>query len=368
MPRVRAIEVDELLGELPALTELCREAAQTWKNALFIGALGFEERCLAIPQFLERAGAHFASTCYFEYDINRPDNEINRPELERCLTALGDIQLPIAAGGPELEARLSTIHSFAKLQQPEATPLVILDISSCADWLIIRAMAALLRSEVRLIIVYSEAAMYHPTKVEYEAGVDQWSSESRNGLEWGVEEVTILSHNPGAHLDSVPDCVAIFPTFNPSRSKAIISAVDPALLSNAGDKVHWIIGLPHLVEEDGWRTGALIEINGLSGESIQHFVSTFDYKESIRALERITHQVGDRYKITVAPLGSKMQSVGTTLFSVAHPEVRIIHAVPKEYNAARYSKGCKAMWRLDLGESRQLRALLRRVGCLVVED
>ena len=70
----------------------------------------------------------------------------------------------------------------------------------------------------------------------------------------------------------------------------------------------------------------------------------------------------------MSPLGSKMQALGTALFCYMHPEVRLVFALPKEYNAADYSTGCKDFWQVDFGPFDKLRANLDKVGMLRIED
>jgi hypothetical protein len=63
-----------------------------------------------------------------------------------------------------------------------------------------------------------------------------------------------------------------------------------------------------------------------------------------------------------------MQALGTALFCYMHPDVRVIFSTPKEYNAARYSKGCKEVWEMDVGAVGELRRRLDEVGTLLIEE
>lgn len=187
------------------------------------------------------------------------------------------------------------------------------------------------------------------------------------GLERGVGNLETSIDYPGYHLDQLPDCLVLFPSFNGDRSKAVLSAVDPSLLTSPGKKVYWLLGLPHL-EKDRWRISAMEMINEIPKGSLQIEVSTFDYKESIRVLESIYAEVGERYNLTLSPLGSKLQSLGTALFCYLHPEVRVLLATPREYNATRYSDGCKAIWKIDFGITTELLDVLNKVGKIRIGD
>ena len=134
-------------------------------------------------------------------------------------------------------------------------------------------------------------------------------------------------------------------------SKAIIAKVDPSLLTSPKDNVLWVLGKPRL-PEDSWREDAMRNINDIAADQQQHSLSTFVYKDSIRVLDCIHSEKWDKCNITLAPNGSKMQALGAALFCYLHPDVRVMFATPKEYNATQYTEGCKNTWVIDFGSTR----------------
>ena len=110
------------------------------------------------------------------------------------------------------------------------------------------------------------------------------------------------------------------------------------------------------------------DINRIGDTDNQYEVSTFDYKETMQILERLYTKKSEEHTITVSPLGSKLQALGTALFCYIHPDVRVIFSTPKEYNAAQYSDGCKNIWALDFGNLHELRGNLNEVGKLRIEE
>ena len=139
------------------------------------------------------------------------------------------------------------------------------------------------------------------------------------------------------------------------------------MIGNRGDQTVWLVGIPHL-EENHWRINALREINELEHEDVQYEVSTLHYQDTLKTLEAIHNRLSDRYKLTLSPIGSKMQALGSSLFSYIHPDARIVFAIPKEYNAASYSEGCRETWKIEFGSLTDLRRLLMSVGKLVVDE
>ena len=129
----------------------------------------------------------------------------------------------------------------------------------------------------------------------------------------------------------------------------------------------WLLSVPHL-DEDIWRLDVMKTVNGIGDADNQYKVSTFDYKETMQILERLYAEKSEGHTITISPLGSKLQALGTALFCYMHPDVRVIFSTPKEYNAAQYSDGCKNIWELDFGNLYKLRGNLNEVGKLRIEE
>jgi hypothetical protein len=218
-----------------------------------------------------------------------------------------------------------------------------------------------------LRLLYSEASVYHPTKEEYAADPGRWSRDEGFGIEHGVSEVAAGHEYPGRHLDPLPNSIIVFPSFKPDRARAAINLVDPALLTRPRQAVKWLLGVPHL-PEDSWRLEAMRAINEVGPDAPQFEVSTFDYKESLATLEQAYLSSQDSNNVSLAPFGSKMQALAGCIFCHLHPDVRVIFASPKSYDASLYSKGVKAAWEIDFGPISTMIGHLQRVGQIVIED
>jgi hypothetical protein len=334
---------------------------------LFLCALGFEPRCLTLPYQLKDAGYRASRAVYFKYATNLDDNRVNLPELETHLRVIGSKVEPMEADGTDFPRRLRGLLDSVMSEAPRKPPRLTLDISVTANRLLLRCMKVLLEYDVRARIIYSEAAMYHPTREEYEQDPETWERDDRLGLERGVSSVMPSMDHPGNALDPLPDFLILFPSFKPERSRAVISFIDPSLLASPRDEVVWLLGVPHM-ESNRWRIDAMKKINAIEKSVPQYEVSTFDYKDTLRVLEDLHARKSETHTITLSPLGSKMQALGTALFCYMHPDVRVIFSIPKEYNAMQYSQGCAAIWEVDLGVLGELRRSLDQVGALRIED
>ena len=368
MALARKVELSEVIGRLPDIREFDANDGPVYRSDdLFICALGFEPRCLALPKLLSENDYRSDRVVVLEYDTNIVENEVNRKDLTKHLNVISPNVQPLSLSDPDYPNELRRILDSIAESAPSGRSKVTFDLSVAANRIVVTCIGVLLEAEADLNVIYSEAAIYHPTKAEYQAEPDAWQDETELGLERGVADVRPSREFPGQHFDQLPDAIILFPTFKPERSRAVITFVDPSLAGVKGDQMVWLVGVPHL-QENRWRIAALKEINGFDDQDVQYEISTLDYKETLTRLETTYHRLSDQYKLTLSPIGSKMQALGSSLFSYIHPNTRIVFAIPNEYNAAQYSEGCRATWIIEFGPLSDLRDTLGSVGKLVIDD
>ena len=368
MPRARKIELSGVIGKLPKIQEFDPpEDPPYGPDNLFICALGFEPRCLTLPRMLAANDYRCEQVVVFEYDTNVDENEVNREELTRCLTAISDRVIPLSLGDPDHPNQLRQVLRSLTGRASAPNPRITFDLSVAANRIVVTTMAILCEADAYLNVLYSEAETYHPTRAEYETEPSTWRSESALGLERGVGDVRPSREFPGQHFDQLPNAVILFPAFKAERSRAVIDFVDPSLIGAQGEHIVWLVGVPPL-EGNRWRMDALKEINHLTDKDIQHEISTLDYRDTLTTLEAIYKRLWDRYKLTLSPIGSKMQALGSSLFAYMHPDTRIVFAIPQEYNAAQYSDGWRKTWKIEFGSLSKVRDLLESVGRLEIDS
>jgi hypothetical protein len=354
------------MAGLPDITPLVAAQLKLTRCALFLCALGFEQRCLAIPTSLAREKFKAERAAYFQYSTNRSDNAVNRPGLLESLNSISDSVASVELNDQDFSSRVRQLLDSTSKAAREESPLVILDLSAASNQVVMRCMSALLEFNFRLVIAYSEASKYHPTPAEYHRDRERWKSPDSLSLERGVSNVAVSEEYPGYGLDQLPDCIIFLAGFKKDRAMAAIGKVDPSLLTLPEHKVLWLVGSPHL-PEDSWRLNYMRWANDLGPKDQQYVVSTFDYKDSLRVLEKIHLERANAFRLTLSPMGSKMQALGAALFCYLHPDVRLVFVTPGEYNAPLYSEGCKAVWMIDFGSLPKLRGLLDQVGQLRIE-
>ena len=367
MARASRIELSSIVGRLPDLERFDpAEHPAFGPDDLFLCALGFEPRCLTLPRMLAENGYRSNRVLFFEYDTNVDENEVNRQALTACLNAISDNVQPLSLGDPDYPNELRHILESCSGEASGTDPRVTLDLSVAANRIVVTTMGTLFEAQAYLNVLYSEAATYYPTELEYTVDPSAWRTESLLGLERGVGAVRPSREFPGQHMDQLPDAIILFPTFKADRSQAVIDFVDPSLIGTRGEQIVWLVGVPPLPQNQ-WRIEALKEINGLTANDRQHEISTLYYKETLSRLESIYQDRWEKYKLTLSPIGSKMQALGSSLFSYMRPDTRIVFAIPKEYNAGQYSDGWREAWRIEFGSMSNLRDLLGSVGKLVID-
>lgn len=362
--RVIIRTLTDAVAELPAITGL--NAHQLGNADLLICVLGFEDRCLAVPRALAGAAARARGVVICRYMTNASENALNEPALRDCLAEIAPghpHELEVGSG--DLVAQLRALVAQHAANHMPAR--VFFDVSVASNTLIIRALAALLDVNIELHVLYAEADRYRPTREEYDARGGGPEAADEGQLAHGVLDVTVASEFPGRHAVALPHRVVVFPGFDRDRVRAAISQVDnDFIMEPAEAPLDWMIGRP-LHEEDGWRQAALIDLHGVPTHHEQHVVGTFDYRDSMYALEDVHRRYGLQSNLSVVPLGSKMQAVGIALFCVARPEVAVVVAQPREYSAVAYSRGYRDLWHLPLNQTSDICRSLRTVDTIRLE-
>lgn len=360
----RQIELTDILIYLPNLNKLDLETEfSTEKYDIFFSALGFEERCLFIPEKLAEMRKIKCNNAYiFEYSTNTSDNEVNKPRLEKALSTFSDSYESLRCDEEEFTHKLRDILCAS----PREIPRVVWDISVCSSKLIISVMQIMFKFDIDLKIVYSEAEKYYPSPSDIKRDPKKGLRKDYFGIARGVGKVIESKESPGVNRENLPNLIVAFPTYKPERTKAIITHIDQTILINRPTKrIFWIIGDPNMTENlREKRKKMMTEINEISKDDISYEISTLHYKKTMETLEDIYTKNNLKYHINISALGSKMQSLGIALFSYIRPDVSIFHATPTEYNPNKYSEGCKEIWSISFGNLKIIRSKLNSIGAI----
>jgi hypothetical protein len=361
---IKELELVDVLSELPDINQLdCNKDLSDKEYDIFLCASGFEERCLTIPeQLASTKGFKCKQVLYFEYSTNSEDNEANKQRLLRAFQTFADSYSGFQCDREDFTSSLREyLNQIVKSQKK---PKIIFDISTCSSKLLTPVIGVVMEFDLYLHIVYSEAAIYHPTIQEYSEDPKKWTTEEGFGIARGVGKIIPSPEYPGVHKEN-PDLIIAFTTFKPERTKAIITYIDESLLMRPGKRIIWIVGDPHMEEEVRKnRKNMIRDINKITDEVPSYEVCTLNYKKTLEVLDQIYKSKNLDFHINISVLGSKMQSLGISIFCYVRPDVSVFFAIPKEYNPSQYSEGCKATWQIEFGNLENIKSILDRVGQL----
>jgi hypothetical protein len=340
MAYLKEIQADEVACSLPAISPYIPSEDST-RDELFLCACGFEPRSTRMAAELQKGRYRTKHSIFFEYETNPSHNLRNRPELVTALSAMSETE-PSAVIYRDQDfitsfgSRLNSI-----LAQTDPLPKVTLDISACSSELMLCTLRLLFERRIRLRILYSEAAVYHPTALEYENCPGEWATDAGGGMSSGILKVKECAIYPGTNSDQLPTTLIAFPTFKPERIRSVVSDLQPS-------KTIWILGIPHL-PENRWRTDAMREINSVPQDATVYELFTFDYADTFCKLEQVYRQHEYTSHIEICPLGSKLQNVGVALFCLLREDVGLWYSTPESFNPKQYTEGAEKLWRIDFG-------------------
>lgn len=350
---VRRITSADVIDGLPALDRLTTLSSEP---DLIITFLGFEDRLVGVPRRLANIPGMAARVIVGQYRSNVEANQARRADLENAWAELGcttEFAPPGQTGNYVRDALRSMTTALHR-------PLrVACDVSVASNVAIASLLPRLVRDPaVDLTVFYAEAGTYEP--------LSRPAPSSEAPHESGVSSVEVSPERSGYRVDALREAVVVIAGFGVGRARAAIAEMFATPSAASSLNIDWVFGVPPH-KNLRWRTAYSMELHGVSvGHENVHYASTFDYREVIRALDRLFGMRWRTHHMTVVPLGSRMQGVGAVLFSFMRPEVRLLSAEPVAYPVKNYSHGVGEVWALRLGRTQHLLERLRTVDTMAV--
>ena len=321
---------------------------------VIVHAPGFEDRTMAVAQMLAE-NAPKAKGILLDY---LPEDSTNRlADVRHALTARGviitdsDILLYDRFEPGDFEARL-----LASLQGYSARR-VILDVSTMSKLAIMLALNVCRVLGVNVLITYSEANKYGPSKGEFEdAKENQKIRQPSLQIFTGVHGVVRVDSLASVAMQGQPTAAIVFMSFNDAFTQVLLNTVYPSrlLLINGRPPAHrWreeaMAWIHDQVRREWENDNPLASSDSGAPRLPKRVVSTLDYRETVDLLLSLYWQLSVDHRILLAPAGSKLQSVGCSLVKALHPDIHIEYPSPKGFRTP-YSSGIGDQWTLDLGQ------------------
>ena len=214
---------------------------------------------------------------------------------------------------------------------------VVIDISVMSKLLIMMLFVMLRSFPTRVRCIYSEAETYAPTEAEYKTFCLENSNNNPLPSQ-GVHDVIRTPLLSSSIMQTSPNLIIAFTSFNEQLIRALLSSISPAnlLLINGAP--------PHLK----WRRKATQDIhlsiieefkvdNQIVNGELERQSSTLDYRESFVLLSDIYRTYSFTRRLVLAPTGSKMQTVACALFKICCPDVHVEYPTPESFYVRGYS-------------------------------
>jgi len=305
-------------------------------------AAGFEDRARASVLYIgEKREITNAHAIILDYK-NPRDNEPNRSKILKIANNLFSSREILSSDN------LHAVISHCR-QRTNNGDILLVDISGMDRILIFRILKCLILNNISFNIIYTEAEYYYPRKSFFTQLKQIYDSS----------EIRLLNKYQELEKSEVIysyDCIVFFPreflgfpepgrpavliaflTFKRSRLQAILRAFE---FSNR------ILIVSKPVRADLYWRKELLEL--INYDLIKNRTAekkeliTLDPFLTCKELESYIEEPSYRKSnIFLAPLGSKMQTVGAFLFWQLHPEISVIFSKPKKYFKKKYSLAWK---------------------------
>lgn len=238
--------------------------------------------------------------------------------------------------------------SAAKWLEERTRPdgLIVCDITGLSRLAMFGLLTLLANSGRKYCLIYTEAREYYPKLSSFgpllrksdpgSAFMQLTDYEEKEIVYSGNCQVEEIPGFEGIHLPNYPLLLIAFLTFKRSRVGAVLREYEA--------NVRVLIKSLPVRSDLKWRDRAMEMINFdliEDNRSAIRTVTTLDWRDTYKMLYAlyIENENRYRYNFLLAPLGSKMQTVGAWLFAKNNPRVKVVTATPAKLFVDKYSDG-----------------------------
>lgn len=302
---------------------------------------GFEERSLGLLRQLARRGVRVPFLVIGRYPVYDDLNARFRPELNLLAERVGGAHTRIL----DMRDDSAWIHQAMSAAD---VPGFIVDISALSHRSMFPVLDALADEGRRVLLGYSEAKTYWPTRSEWD--------KLRNTLTSGERIAEMVDQKPW--LFGSQHSVAPVPRHEgyggAGRGRALIAflpykcaRLGAVLGEDTYSRVYFVAGKPRL-RSNSWRVQALKTINApLIGNQPVITIPTFGYRRCARGMMELIFREESpvqEYDLHLALLGSKLQTLGCWIISRCLESLAVFTSTPEEYYAEAFSEGVGLSW------------------------
>jgi hypothetical protein len=317
-----------MIQDLAALRDVARPLT-------LVLCAGFEQRVVRAADLLANLALPFRAVMLLNYLGS---------EHQSNLTRLRSLARKLTSNIDEMSAFHQEGFAVYVKQLDPSSDVVAIDVTGLSRVAMLNILSILYDAKIKTLIIYTEAKEYYPTKNDFRkltrgkrSGVGFLNLsrfEQEHILYSGYCEVEELPALEGLLLPNYPLMLIAFLTFKRGRVSAILQEYE------ANQRI--LIKSVPVRSDLQWRAQA-VEIPNfdLLDDSIVHELETLNWRVTYDYLCQIYEADNNRFKFNfvLAPLGSKMQTIGSWLFAKERPEVKVVSSTPKTLYYEKYSAG-----------------------------
>lgn len=288
------------------------------ENNVFIQGIGFDQRCLSFLSAID-----FSKSELLIGIVNLKGKHYSKKNIDLFKEITKDKGVLIGENNESIlsvldetfEIVLDKFHENRKIN-------IFVDISSLSRELLLSMLTFLYNLDLLNNIYFLNVI-----------------SKSYGGwLSRGVVEIRSIIGFSGFILPSKKMHLIVFAGFEVDRIKHIIDACEPHKISiGVGGRDQSVSEALSVLNHENVKE--LYSDLILSNVEVDFFnFSCFDPLEMVTQLERVYQKVDTlNYNIVMAPLNTKLSTIGVGLFALQHENIQICYAEAEEYNYNSYS-------------------------------
>lgn len=287
---------------------------------LFVCSASFEVRCLSIAENLDPRNvkaAIIAKNIPFADVVDDNFNLLMERFSNKVRPLLVDSNDPVATADAIAAGLARTLTGGAKR--------VVVDITTFTHenlLMLYKVGTFALRTGDSVEFVYAPAS-------DYSIG----DSPDEKWLSKGIREIRSVMGFPGAFVPSQSMHLIVLGGFEDFRALALIHEFEPALVSvGYGDRTEYSTKPHQETNETKVR-----RLRSLVGDVNEFVFSCYDPLSTEKTLRKVA-EFGANHNTVIAPMNTKISTLGAARFAVANEVVQLCYAQPEIYNHRRYSK------------------------------
>ena len=300
---------------------------------LLICSASFERRCIPIPKALHEAVSRSGTEVLIGYNENYRDRVRENLEL---LNKIFPSAHPCAlhTDDPILTAD-ALMQGMDALWPKEKRPRVSVDITAFTRESLLMLLQALWRRGS-----YCDVTLLYLRAKEYDVG----SIEEQKWLSQGIREVRSVIGYPGDLLPTRPTHLIVLAGFERDRGIRLIADCEPSVVSLG------VADPSDADTQDHQRTNEIRmrEIRNLVAPVHEFQFSAYDPYRAADALKRQMEEVQEETNTIIAPMNTKISTVGAGMVGWEIPNVQLCYAQADMYNYDRYSSPGEVVYEFPL--------------------